>query len=162
MHFCLTPAFIGTDRLTCSVRMWCISATFELEDRLQKAIHWENFIEDLNLESYTSNFRTDIGVVYCKALFIAKHMTVGPVMKDSRATSYWVTPRLLLLLLHITSNHLSHFLLHIHRDIGAIFKRREGGVNVENWPKITRCPFPLFCGQSGGHTGLGLKCQQQL
>ena len=28
--------------------------------------HWENFIEDLNLESYTSNFRTDVDVVYCK------------------------------------------------------------------------------------------------
>ena len=64
--FCSTPAFISTDRLTCSVRMWCISATFELEDRLQKAIHWENFNEDLNLESYTSNFRTDVDVVYCK------------------------------------------------------------------------------------------------
>ena len=50
--FCSTPAFISTDRLTCSVRMWCISATFELEDRLQKAIHWENFIEDLNLVQF--------------------------------------------------------------------------------------------------------------
>ena len=38
----------------------------------------------------------------------------------------------------------------------------EGGVNGENWPKITHCPFPLLCGPSGGHTGLGLKCQQQL
>ena len=41
-------------------------------------------------------------------------------MRDSRAPSYWVTPRLFLPLLCVTSNHLSHLLtvfLHIHRFI---------------------------------------------
>ena len=137
-----------------SVLQWGSHATFAtFEDRLEgHSLHFRHFYtldygRVIKLGKfwwtswlwvvYTSCFRTDID------LFVAKIVAIHcqwVQYERQQSTNYWVTPRLFLLLLHVTSNHLSHLLavsLYIFIGISVQYSRwgrSEWGKLAKNYP----------------------------